>query len=238
MSTEHPVWLAPTDTCEWLAGKIWLLFFSSPVTQRPELHWIDVAVPDSHGSTHLPSMLHRKGMSWAGSLKAALLSKNWCSNPGAFMSYIGQAHLSTKCKRMGVEGTMWTAESMPHLKALTSGCFLNTVLAKTNGSVCCDFCPYPKPMLALCRPQYEGEDMPEKREMGSKSWLCHQQALRTMKVTQLLRAHFPPRWNKDMKPRENMKVFHHVLRLWFQSGPSLTLQSLLLPRGWPRFGNT
>lgn len=82
---------------------------------------------------------------------------------------------------------------MPHLKALTLGYFLNTILARTNGSVCGDPCPHQKPMLALCRPQYEEEDMPEKGKIRSKSWLCYQQALRTLKVTQLLRAQFPLR---------------------------------------------
>ena len=76
-----------------------------------------------HMGTHLLSLPHRKGMSQASSPRSSLLSQQGCSNPDAFTNYIGQVHLLPRCKGMGAEGSTWTIESLPHLKALTLGYF-------------------------------------------------------------------------------------------------------------------
>lgn len=117
MLTYHSAWLNSNATWGWLAGKMWLLFFPYPVTQRPE-PLMDAAMTHSHGSTYLLALLCRKTLSWACSLKASLLSKHCRPNPDVFSSHAEQVPLSPKCKEMGVEGTIWTAESTPHLKVL------------------------------------------------------------------------------------------------------------------------
>lgn len=185
---------------------MWLLLFSYPVTQSSEL-LMDVAMAHSRGNTHLLALLHKKGMSQACSFKTSLLFKHRCPNPDAFQATQDKDICHPDVRRWS--GRIWTAESIPHLKVLPLGYFLNTVLTKTNQVTCLYPCLFTRWVLRRRKRRGRkkeeeeewgrgggggGKDMPagqRSKSCGFCSWICNQQTLRTLGVSWLLWAQFP-----------------------------------------------